>query len=443
MGRARFSVTSLDTSNTGIRGVLGYWDDSEGDWVRGKAGEGAVVILDLAGAQDFGGEDNILVLNPGVIVLGPGVAELTLGCRLYCVGDGHNRPTRICGVTFDANGQAVLPVALDDTGVTGALYKFVATDFQGVDCRFTNSDPATTNEGNNFSIVADTDKGADLDCRLERCQMDNAYADCCSLKTIGTKDAGQNRITLVDCDMHTPGSGATDQALTGHERWRVIVRGGRYACNTAGSGHQAIGSAAGCYVDVEGAFVAGKLVQVNRVVGCVLRSTRDADDFSDTAIVAEPNCWIQGNWLFGACGNHTSDFYIALDRTVGDARRVDVVRDNVILGNGNGTGIFADDGGDGYKGTLLVLNNLIVGVQRGVYSAATDAEHLYDLVAGNVIDASQYSILGTAGVTATRLNLVSAPPSTISLDATDEQRTIAKAELRQRLAGFATQRMGV
>lgn len=236
---ATYTVTDLTTdAEHGLRGVLGYWDDSEAERVAGSAVAGDRVILLMFGEQDLGEDDNIIYPAAGVSIVGPGMGNLTIVGRWYCRGTGGTAAvTHMQDVTWSPAGLASLqPLGL----ITGVQSVCGSRDVSLVFRRVAFVDPSPVGASGSNLFTVESRSGDPIVCVMDECTFDGADGDCLSAKGDG------NRIsTLITLGgiYRNAGSDTEDQPITGHDKWRVYIWGGSFARND--SGGMAIGHSSG------------------------------------------------------------------------------------------------------------------------------------------------------------------------------------------------------
>lgn len=217
------------TNATEARAALGYWDDSGAVRVAGTAVAGDRVHFDTTGTIDLGSDDNILYPPAGVWISGPGKGSLTVQGRLYISGTGAtNVVSRISRIKLDSKGYGALPAAINGATTVFGTMQVENVNFVAELADFSNSDP-TSGDANTITFYNQGVANA-VTVILDRCTGTGAYLDLVSTK--GTQSGAT--LYAFKCEFSTPGTGLSDQALTGHDGWKNVLVEGTYNGNQSG-----------------------------------------------------------------------------------------------------------------------------------------------------------------------------------------------------------------
>jgi hypothetical protein len=257
--------TTICTTLTELFDALGYWDDSESEWVDGTVSESDWVVADFSGTQDRGGTDNILNLPPDIRLTGPGKTNLTIQCRLGSRGTAsQSKVLWIEGLKFDAAGKG-------DIG-SGKSLNYSATSFNldGVNlvadqCDFSDSSPAGSN-----TLTLSNNNTLPVVCVLYECSGTGSGADLFSTKLASA--TGNNLLWVFNNDLDTPATGNTNQTLTPHDGWKAYVVRGDYEKLSASSNNQgqslARGTETGTELHCWSLKTIGAIANADSVHGC-------------------------------------------------------------------------------------------------------------------------------------------------------------------------------
>ncbi|MGB0969821.1 MAG: hypothetical protein ACPGVG_02505, partial [Mycobacterium sp.] len=261
-GPTHYTVTDLSTNaTTGLRGVLGYWDDSGAARVAGSAVAGDTVTLALGGTQDLGATDNILYPAAGVTIIGPGASSLTIIGRLFSLGTGGvSVVSRLEGWTLAPTGLAsihTLGLGGGDASVCGVqdvslVYK---------DWRCYDSAPASSS---NNLFTNWSESGDPTICLRCDSEFEGAGADAYSTKGDGLRTARDLGIGNLYKEW---GSGTNNNGATAHDAWEMFGWGNQYRRSSAAGIPLSHASNAGttyeANADIEGGTVQGVGTLIN------------------------------------------------------------------------------------------------------------------------------------------------------------------------------------
>jgi hypothetical protein len=253
------------TSITELYDAVGYLDDSESERVSGDS-EGVTIYCDGTGTWDRGATDNVLwpASARQEIIVPEG---LTIQGLLYARGagsGGHAGAFRLTGGgTWDCKGYGDISTDARPSGAGGSSIMIDGRPAVIDIAAITNSTGSST-----VNLVTFVQRPGEDPCvqMIGRSTVTAAGADNISFKGISGSGPDDALVIVYDVDSSTPGTGASDQALTNHDDADMLVFGGSFAGDTTQK--QAIVNATnGGRLEVVNADITGKLQEVTYFAG--------------------------------------------------------------------------------------------------------------------------------------------------------------------------------
>lgn len=404
---SRSGATEVSTY-AALKAAIGY-DDGAGTRVAGSEDGGTISIT--SGTYEAG--TDILWPDDDTTVLGAGIGSTIINGRMFCDLTAATNTLHLEDFTVN-------------TG-TNTKNAFGAADSQYGTCIFQNGlismtrvkfvGSTTTNSEN---LVTFVDTGVVTDVTLRDCVYQTAEADIVSTKgpTAGTVDVtAGTTFSAFNCSFTGAGSGANDQAITGHNAWPMYVHGCEIKNSATTVSAKAV-ETSGTSTDLElyGCEIEGAILGFTRVVGCKI---------TFAAATSSPLVSDSGTTDIYFIGN-----YVSADASTDS--------DNKILTNASGgtQDIYVQSNyfvmttagfGDAwvptaFTGTAYYSYNNISGARRAIDARSPTTVEAYN----NIISASSFHFLDDGDNALTTKNNIlveTASTSNYTKDATDLDAT--------------------
>ena len=378
------------TTESELRTITGYWDDSGGSRVAGTANTVGDIIHLPAATITASGDDKVLSVMPGVHIIGQGATSILSGFAFRLIGTGGATVASAIGKwTLDINGLAAT--------AAGALATHGGAIIQDASCashQWSVINSTASAGGNNLTITNTT--GVDpIECLLNQATITNSDRDCLSTKGGGSGGNTSALIRSFGSTFNTPGAGAADQAASCHEGVNLELYGGTLAGNASGSNLAFVMADDGYESEpaLVNVSVSGQVTRCFTIDGCTVDLAADVNIYDvrvvrDTIITNSPNSTL----AIGYAIRVVTD----LDGTWTPDLLVQRVSD---VGTGGGTGVFVPSAD--YTGDATVVDYVATNKRRGIDLRSSSGHTITDAV----LEVTQFVTLNDtpSGITGTRI----------------------------------------
>lgn len=368
-------MSTTVTNESELKAAFGYWDDSESSAVAGSQGAGDTITI----------QADTITLTTDLVLYTEDCPNLigrntVIEGQVCVVGSGGSTKAEWIGVTFDSvNGSNLTKSGSPSPDFDANSLNVIAN--QSLDCYniiFTNSgDPSGT--GNLITFISDREV-LPITINLDYCEAHNAGADVISTK--GENQVNANPASILNIlggYYHSSGSGGSDQVITPHQKFSIVVTSARIEGRIA-SGQNPNRLE---FIDCD---IVGSLNLVTKIID----SRINLDSVENHAIIMHPgdtgrgevqNCEIYNHYTGG-----TADYGL-LQLNNGNY----LIKNNILIGDGqgdSGVGVLVDRAGlatPAFKGHLTIENNTVISINRGFDLRTNEITGFSARVNGNTI----------------------------------------------------------